>query len=310
MKRGLISFAKRLFSAAIVWFVLTGIFVFLDEKYFFSENQDFIAAVFVLIPITCAFVILLNPLKIFRKNRRIRYGLIDYIDPLGERNHVSDQKVNSLYQEAVDTVIKTNNASASILQRNLNISFNNARALIDRMEKEGIVGPFLGDRPRQIFAEENKRKIEYQKQKVQIEPETKIDIYRITQDENEWRRQQRGLSPIEYELEQIDSMEGHQFEYWCADLLRKIGFIDVEVTQGSGDQGVDIIAKKDGIKYAIQCKCYSSDLGNKPVQEVNTGKTIYHCQIGAVITNRHFTQGGQEAAEATSVLLWDRDWIQ
>lgn len=108
----------------------------------------------------------------------------------------------------------------------------------------------------------------------------------------------------------IDFMDGHQFEYWCADLLRKIGFVNVEVTQGSGDQGVDIIAKKDGIKYAIQCKCYSSDLGNKPVQEVNTGKAIYHCQIGAVITNRHFTQGGQEAAEATGVLLWDRDWIQ
>lgn len=142
------------------------------------------------------------------------------------------------------------------------------------------------------------------------QPVTSIDFDQIIKEENDWRRQQRGLSPIEYELEQIDSMEGHRFEYWCADLLRKIGFIDVEVTQGSGDQGVDIIAKKDGIKYAIQCKCYSSDLGNKPVQEVNTGKAIYHCQIGAVITNRYFTQGGKEAAEATGVLLWDRDWIQ
>lgn len=111
-------------------------------------------------------------------------------------------------------------------------------------------------------------------------------------------------------LDGIDFMDGHQFEYWCANLLRKIGFINVEVTQGSGDQGVDILAEKDGIRYAIQCKCYSSDLGNKPVQEVNTGKAIYHCQIGAVITNRHFTQGGKDAAEATGVLLWDRDWIQ
>lgn len=111
-------------------------------------------------------------------------------------------------------------------------------------------------------------------------------------------------------IARIDFMEGHQFEYWCADLLRKIGFINVSVTQGSGDQGVDILAVKDGIKYAIQCKCYSSDLGNKPVQEVNTGRVIYHCQIGAVMTNRHFTQGGKEAAGATGVLLWDRDWIQ
>lgn len=108
----------------------------------------------------------------------------------------------------------------------------------------------------------------------------------------------------------VDLMEGHQFEYWCAGLLKKVGYINVEVTQGSGDQGVDILAEKDGIKYAIQCKRYDSDLGNKPVQEVNTGKAIYGCQIGAVMTNRYFTQGGKDAAKATGVLLWDRDWIQ
>lgn len=105
----------------------------------------------------------------------------------------------------------------------------------------------------------------------------------------------------------IDHMGGHEFEACCAGLLKRNGFSDVEVTPGSGDQGVDIIAVKDGIKYAIQCKCYSSDLGNKPVQEVHTGAAVYHCQIGAVMTNRHFTPGAKQAAEATGVLLWDRD---
>lgn len=116
--------------------------------------------------------------------------------------------------------------------------------------------------------------------------------------------------PVLERLSDIDHMEGHKFERWCAALLKKVGFSDVEVTPGSNDQGVDILAKKDGIKYAIQCKCYSSDLGNKPVQEVNTGKAIYRCQVGAVITNRHFTQGAKEAAEATGVLLWDREEIK
>lgn len=108
-------------------------------------------------------------------------------------------------------------------------------------------------------------------------------------------------------LNEVDMMEGHQFEHWCADLLRKSGFLNVEVTPGSGDQGVDVIAEKDGIQYAIQCKCYSHDLGNSPIQEVNTGKSIYRCQIGVVMTNRYFTSGAKQAAEATGVLLWDRD---
>ena len=114
----------------------------------------------------------------------------------------------------------------------------------------------------------------------------------------------------EAQLLNIDLMEGHDFEHWCAGLLLKIGFQNVEVTQASGDDGVDIIAQKDGIRYAIQCKRYSSDLGNKPIQEVHTGKSVYSCHVGAVMTNRYFTAGGKRAAEATGTLLWDRDWIK
>lgn len=108
-------------------------------------------------------------------------------------------------------------------------------------------------------------------------------------------------------ISEIDSMDGHTFEYWCAELLKKNGFTDIEVTKESGDQGVDIVAAKDGIRYAIQCKCYSSNLGNGPIQEVATGKAVYHCQVGAVMTNRYFTAGAKELATANGVLLWDRD---
>lgn len=110
-------------------------------------------------------------------------------------------------------------------------------------------------------------------------------------------------------LVRIDLMEGHEFEHWCANLLSNIGYANVSVTQGSGDQGVDVLAEKDGVRYAIQCKCYSKDLGNSPVQEVVAGRKFYHCHLGAVITNQHFTKGAKELAAETGVLLWDRDWI-
>ena len=108
----------------------------------------------------------------------------------------------------------------------------------------------------------------------------------------------------------VDGMEGHQFEKFCADLLRKNGFVDVKMTPGCGDQGVDIIAVKNGIRYAIQCKNYSSPLGNTPIQEVCAGKMYYKCHVGAVMTNSTFTQGAKQLAEATSVLLWDRTELQ
>lgn len=109
------------------------------------------------------------------------------------------------------------------------------------------------------------------------------------------------------DLDGVDLLEGHSFEYYCAELLRKNGYKKVEVTKGSGDQGVDIIAIKNNVKYAIQCKNYHSKIGNKAVQEVYTGKKYYKCDVAVVLTNAYFTQSAKELAIATEVLLWDRN---
>ena len=82
-----------------------------------------------------------------------------------------------------------------------------------------------------------------------------------------------------------DLMEGRDFEYFCADLLQKRGFLEVEVTKGSGDNGVDILAEKDGVTYAIQCKRYEEPVGVKAVQEVYAGRDYYDRMVGVVMTN-------------------------
>ena len=107
----------------------------------------------------------------------------------------------------------------------------------------------------------------------------------------------------------FDLMNGRDFEYWCANLLEHSGFRDVTVTQGSNDQGVDIVAVRDGERYAVQCKRYANPLGNKPVQEVASGRNIYNCDRAAVMTNNFFTDGARRAAFANDVELWDRDDI-
>lgn len=108
----------------------------------------------------------------------------------------------------------------------------------------------------------------------------------------------------------IDLMEGHDFEYYCAELLRQQGFQEVEVTKGSGDYGIDILAEKDGVTYAIQCKCYSGPVGVKAVQEAYAGRDYYDCMVGAVLTNQYFTQPAVEAAKKLKILLWDRGYLE
>lgn len=119
------------------------------------------------------------------------------------------------------------------------------------------------------------------------------------------RDRRRRMVPSE-----IDEMEGHDFEYFCADLLEKTGFLEVEVTKGSGDYGVDILAEKDGVTYAIQCKCYHSPIGVKAVQEAYAGRDYYDRMVGAVLTNQYFTSPAVEAAKKLKILLWDRGYLE
>lgn len=107
----------------------------------------------------------------------------------------------------------------------------------------------------------------------------------------------------------IDNMNGYEFERFCAQILQTNGFYDINVTKASGDQGVDVIALKDGIRCAIQCKRYSSNVGNKAVQEVVAGMQYYNCQIGIVMTNSYFTQSAKDLASRAEIILWDRDFL-
>lgn len=104
-------------------------------------------------------------------------------------------------------------------------------------------------------------------------------------------------------LATVGNMEGHEFEHFCADVLRHNGY-DCRVTQGSGDSGADIIALKEGLSYAIQCKCYAGSVGYKAVQEAYSGKGIYDTDFAVALTNSNFTKPAIDGARKLNVMLW------
>ncbi len=101
-------------------------------------------------------------------------------------------------------------------------------------------------------------------------------------------------------------MNGYEYEETCAQVLRNRGFSRVKVTKSSGDQGIDIIAYKNGEKYGIQCKYYSSPVGNKAVQEAYAGSKFYDCTQSAIMTNSTFTKSAKELARKLDVQLWEK----
>jgi len=62
---------------------------------------------------------------------------------------------DELYQDAVRVVCEMGRASTSTLQRRLRIGYGRAAHLIDLMEKDGIVGPPDGTRPREVLKGKN-----------------------------------------------------------------------------------------------------------------------------------------------------------
>ncbi len=84
-----------------------------------------------------------------------RQGQPTYDDTVGkpersaEAAEVSDR--DELFDEAVRFVVQSGQASTSMLQRRFRIGFSRAGRLVDMMERDGIVGPADGSKPREIL---------------------------------------------------------------------------------------------------------------------------------------------------------------
>ncbi len=68
-----------------------------------------------------------------------------------ETKEIKDEDLDELFQEAVEVVLDNKKASASFLQRRLEIGYARAARILDQMESKGIIGPSKGAKAREIF---------------------------------------------------------------------------------------------------------------------------------------------------------------
>lgn len=67
---------------------------------------------------------------------------------------VSEGDRDEFYQQALDIVLMSGQASISLIQRRLRIGFNRAARLVEMMEEDGFVGPSTGGKPREVLKRE------------------------------------------------------------------------------------------------------------------------------------------------------------
>ncbi len=67
--------------------------------------------------------------------------------------YLSDEIAEKHYEEARKCVIAMQAASVSMLQRRFRIGYTSAAKIIDRLEENGIIGPYERSKPRKILVQ-------------------------------------------------------------------------------------------------------------------------------------------------------------
>ena len=151
--------------------------------------------------------------------------------------------------------------------------------------------------------QEKQKEIQLQQQKKQKEIQLQQFEQKILQNSDS------DSSQAYVSIEDVDGMEGHEFERFLEILFTKMGF-QTKKTPGSGDQGVDLVLKKDGLITAVQAKRSQSNIPNDAVQEVVAGKSLYQAHRAMVVTNHFFGNSAKKLAKANSVQLVDREKLE
>ncbi len=78
-------------------------------------------------------------------------SVLQSVEEEKETEGAAKEDYDEKYDEAVAVVTETGQASISMVQRRLRVGYNRAARMIETMEREGIVGPPDGSRPREVL---------------------------------------------------------------------------------------------------------------------------------------------------------------
>ena len=76
--------------------------------------------------------------------------LIDELNNAKEKDEKPKFSEKELFEKSARLIVEEQNGSISLLQRRLNLNYNTALNVMDKLEKEGIVGEFTGVKFREV----------------------------------------------------------------------------------------------------------------------------------------------------------------
>ncbi len=81
--------------------------------------------------------------------------ILQSVEKEPDNDGLDNEEYDEKYDEAVATVCESGQASISMVQRRLRVGYNRAARMIEVMEREGIIGPADGAKPREVLVRKN-----------------------------------------------------------------------------------------------------------------------------------------------------------
>lgn len=104
----------------------------------------------------------------------------------------------------------------------------------------------------------------------------------------------------------LQKLSGAEFEEYVANVFRKKGY-QVEITNISGDHGIDLLMQKGKEKIAVQCKRWSDPVGEGVVRDFYGSLLHQGAKLGCIIATTTYSDHAKEFAQGKPIKLIDFD---
>src|SRR5208283_2436655 len=242
-----------------------------------------------------------NPLveQVERKKRAALNAVKEQLEQIAQRTQRPNPAIDQMTQRAFPTsTVQPPPKTASQISEDMVAKH---RILVDKFleisERKVSVLDEYGDEHWSALADEIERcvaKIAVQEPSVDLSKwnnskELRPLGYRDATSQRLWYRLQAEFTVYHQDRKKVSNgmrdfskLTGVDFEVYVANRLKEAGFESVAGTPATGDQGADLIAKRNGKTIAIQAKGYSGVVGNGAVQEIVGALRFYKADEGWV----------------------------
>lgn len=120
------------------------------------------------------------------------------------------------------------------------------------------------------------------------------------------RESERKNKLLVQKVDSLYELTPREFEEWTASLFESLGYEKVTLTPQSNDKGVDVLAVKNGLKIAIQCKKFKGVVGSPNIQTFLGAMQNAEADKGFFITTGTFSVEAEKMALDMPIELYDK----